>query len=228
MLALCIILAILALIALLLVLPLRIYLKYTAEQGFAYRVKYLFLTLADSAAVKKPKKAKKPSAQKRPAANKKKSDSRAVEKLLNFLGLEDISSKINIKRALNEKGLIETVRDVSAAVRELLSQIGGLVRKSVFKHFDLKIAVGDSDAADAAFHYGTVCAAVYPLLTLLDGTVKFEKRTVDIQCDFSQEQITAAFDGQLNYRPLHFVHFLLGLIRHNIKRTSKKKGTANE
>lgn len=228
MLALYIILAIFALIALLLALPLRIYLHYTPAQGFQYRVKYLFLTLSDSAKEKKPQKPKKPAAGTKPAAKKKESDSRTVEKLLGFLGLKDISSKINLKRAIDSKGLLATFRDVSAAVKELLSRIGGLVKKSVFKRFDLNITVGDSDAADAAIRYGTVCAAVYPLLTLLDGTMKFKKRNVDIRCDFAQENITAAFDGQLNYRPHHFVHFLFGLIWRYIKQNTQKRGTLNE
>lgn len=221
MLALYIILAVIALIVLLLALPLRIYLHYAPSQGFQYRVKYLFLTLADSTK-------EKTAAKKKPAAKKKQSDSRAVEKLLDFLGLKDISSKINLKRAIDSKGLLATFRDVSAAVKELLSRIGGLVKKSVFKHFDLNITVGDSDAADAAFRYGTVCSAVYPLLTLLDGTMKFKKRTVDIRCDFEQDTVTAAFDGQLNYRPHHFVRFLCGLIWRYIKQNIQKRGTANE
>ena len=60
MLALWIILGILALLALLLVLPLRIYLKYDTDGGLRYRVKYLFLTLADSEAPEKPKQAEQP------------------------------------------------------------------------------------------------------------------------------------------------------------------------
>lgn len=222
MLALYIILAIIALIVLLLALPLRIYLRYTPEQGFQFRVKYLFLTLADSTKEKKPKQPKKPSGKEKPVTQKKKSDGKATEKLLDLLGLKDISSKLNFKCALDNKGLIETFRGVSAAVRELFSRIGKLVRRSVFKRFDLKITVGDSDAADAAFRYGAVCAAVYPLLTLLDGTMKFKKRTVDIGCNFEQDDITAAFDGQLNYRPIHVVSFLFGLFGRYIKQSAKK------
>ena len=222
MLALYLILAIIALIVLLLALPLRIYLHYTPEAGFQFRVKYLFLTLADSTKEKKPKQPKKPSGKKKPAAQKKKSDGKATEKLLDLLGLKDVSSKLNLKRAIDNKGLIETIRGVFDAVRELLSRIGKLVKRSVFKRFDLKISVGDSDAADAAFHYGEVCAVVYPLLTLLDGTMTFKKRNVDIGCNFEQDNITAIFDGQLNYRPIHVVGFLFGLIGRYIKQPAGK------
>lgn len=226
MLALYIILGILALIVLLLALPLRIFLRYEPEPGFQYRVKYLFLTLADSAKEAKPKKPKPSSGAQAPA--KKKSGGKATEKLLDFLGLKDVSSAANFKRAVGSKGLAETVRGVFAAVRDLFSRIGGLIKKSVFKRFDLKITVGDSDAADAAIRYGEVCAAVYPLLTLLDGAMKFKKRTVDVRCDFEQEHTAASFDGQLNYRPIHIVGFLFGLIGRYIKQSVKKGGTANE
>ena len=221
MLALYIILGIFALIVLLLALPLRIYLHYAPAEGFQFRVKYLFLTVADSTKEKKPKPEKPASAQK-PAAKKKKSGGKATEKLLDFLGLKDVSSRINFRRAVDSKGLLETFRGVAAAVKDLFSRIGGLIRKAVFKRFDLRIAVGDSDAADAAFHYGAVCAAVYPLLTLLDGAMKFKKRTVDVRCDFEQESITAAFDGQLNYRPIHIVGFLFGLLGRYIRQSVKK------
>ena len=221
MLALYIILGILALIVLLLALPLRIYLRYAPEPGFQFRVKYLFLTLADSTK-EKPPKLEKPSGKKKPAAKKKKGGGKATETLLDFLGLKDVSSKLNFKRAVADKGLLGIVSDVTASIRDLFSRIGKLVKKSVFKRFDLRVTVGDSDAADAAMRYGTVCAAVYPLLTLLDGTMKFKKRTVDIACDFEQEDITAAFDGQLNYRPIHIVGFLLGLFGRYIKQSVRK------
>lgn len=221
MLALYIILGILALIVLLLALPLRIDLHYAQEDGFRFHVKYLFLTLADSTKEKKPKQ-EPPAEAKKPAAKKKKGGGKATEKLLDFLGLKDVSSKINLKRAIDSKGLLQTIRDVSAAVKDLFSRIGGLVKKSVFKRFDLKVTVGDSDAADAAFRYGEVCAVLYPLLTLLDGAMKFKKRNVDVRCDFEQEDITAAFDGQLNYRPIHIVGFLFGLFGRYIRQTAKK------
>lgn len=223
MLALYIILGIIALIVLLMVLPLRIYLHYAPADGFQFRAKYLFLTLFDSTKEKKPKKPKKkPSEPKKPAAKKKKGGRKVIELLFDFLGLKDVSSLLNFRRAVDSKGLIETVRGVAAAVKDIFSRIGRLARKSVFKRFDLQIVVGDSDAADAAFRYGSICAAVYPLLTMLDGVIKFKKRAVDIRCDFEQETITAVFDGQLNYRPIHFVGFLFGMIWRYIRQTVKK------
>lgn len=221
MLALWIILGILALLALLLVLPLRIYLKYDADGGLRYRVKYLFLTLADSEAPEKPEQPVKKAAE----AEKRRSGSGTAAKLLSFLGLEDVSSAANAKKALNEKGLAEMICGVFGAVKTLFSRISRLVCHGEFRRFDLRIVVGDTDCADAAMNYGELCAAVYPLLAFLESKLKFRRRNVDLRCDFSAESTEAVFDGQLNYRPVYLLEFLLGLVGQYLKQDKKKGRT---
>lgn len=221
MLALWIILGILALLALLLVLPLRIYLKYDADGGLRYRVKYLFLTLADSEAPEKPEQPVKKAAE----AEKKRSGSGMAAKLLSFLGLEDVSSAANAKKALNEKGLAEMIRGVFGAVKALFSRISRLVCHGEFRRFDLRIVVGDTDCADAAMNYGELCAAVYPLLAFLESKLKFRRRNIDLRCDFSAESTEAVFDGQLHYRPVYLLGFLLGLVGQYLKQDKKKGRT---
>lgn len=218
-----ILLGILFFFALLLALPLRIFLRYTEENGLQYRVKYAFLPLADS---EKPKKAEEVAAkkQKDTAEKPKKVSGGAVQSLLSFLGLEDISSAANAKRAIDEKGLLEVLHGVTEAVGSLLKRTGRLLRKGVFKRFDLRIVCGDGDPADAALRYGTLCAAVYPLLTLLDSAMKCKRRKVDIRCDFDAEGMQASFDGQLNYRPWHFVCFVCGLLWRYLQSKIRKEG----
>ena len=218
-----ILLGILFFFALLLALPLRIFLRYTEENGLQYRVKYAFLPLADS---EKPKKAEEVAAkkQKDTAEKPKKASGGAVQSLLSFLGLEDISSAANAKRAIDEKGLLAVLHGVTEAVGSLLKRTGRLLRKGVFKRFDLRIVCGDGDPADAALRYGTLCAAVYPLLTLLDSAMKCKRRKVDIRCDFDAEGMQASFDGQLNYRPWHFVCFVCGLLWCYLQSKIRKEG----
>ncbi len=209
-----------AFFALLLALPVRIFLQYTAENGLQYRVKYAFLTLTDSEAPEKPKKSDKGKKHKEPQA----SAGGAARSLLSFLGLGDISSAANAKKAISEKGLSEVLHGVTEAVASLSRRIGRLLKKGVFKKFELRIISGDGDPAEAALHYGTLCAAVYPLLTLLDSAMKFKRRTVDIRCDFDRSGTQADFDGQLNYRPWHFVCFACGLFWRYVTATLKKEG----
>ena len=225
--ALWIILGIVAFFALLLALPLRIFLSYTEEKGLQYRVKYAFFPLADS---EKPEKAEAtaPKKQKSRAEKPKKAAGGAAQSLLSFLGLEDISSAANAKRAIDEKGLLETLHGVTEAVGSLLRRTGRLLRKGVVKRFDLRIVCGDGDPAEAATQYGAVCAAVYPLVTLLDSAMKWKRRKIDIRCDFNAEGTHASFEGQVNYRPWHFVCFACGLLWRYIKRNTMKEGKPNE
>ena len=74
-----ILLGILFFFALLLALPLRIFLRYTEENGLQYRVKYAFLPLADS---EKPKKTEEVAAkkQKDTAEKPKKASGGAVQR----------------------------------------------------------------------------------------------------------------------------------------------------
>lgn len=223
--ALWIILGIVAFFALLLALPLRIFLSYSGEKGLQYRVKYAVFPLADS---EKPEKAATGQKQKPAAEQPKKASGGAAQSLLSFLGLEDISSAANAKRAIDEKGLLETLHGVTEAVGSLLRRTGRLLKKGVFKKFDLRIVCGDGDPADAAMRYGTICAAVYPLLTLLDSAMKLKRRKVDIRCDFDSDGIQASFQGQVNYRPWHFVCFICGLLWRYLKSKTMKEGSNNE
>lgn len=221
MIVLWIFLGLFALIFLLLSIPLRIYLRYDPEAELQYRVKYLFFTLADS---EKPPREPTQEAAPAPPKEKKKSKSSAASTLLSFLGFDEISTAARARQSISENGLVATIGSVFAAVQDLFGRIFGVVKKGVFRKFELEIVVGDSDAADAALSYGAVCAAVYPLLTLLEDTMKFKKRSVNIRCDFTREASTVRFDGQLNYRPRTFVAFLLGLFGRYLKQSLKKEG----
>lgn len=220
-----ILLGIFSFFALLLALPLRIFLSYSGEKGLEYRVKYAVFPLADS---KKPEKAETGQKQKAAAQQPKKTSGGAAQTLLSFLGLEDISSAANAKRAIDEKGLLEVLHGVTEAVGSLLKRTGRLLKKGVVKRFDLRIVCGDGDPADAAMRYGTVCAAVYPLLTLLGSAMKLKRRKVDIRCDFNNDGIQASFEGQINYRPWHFLCFACGLLWRYIKRNTIKEGKHDE
>lgn len=207
-------LGLIALIALLLVTPLRIFLRYDGGE-LSYRVKYGLIPIFSSEKPekerKKPKKAEKTS-----ESGEKKKKSGAVGALMQMLGLPQLRSAASAKTAVKEDGLLETIRAVLSAVRSLFRRIGRLLKKGVFRHFDLTIRVADSDPAEAALKYGQICAA-YPLLHLLENTLRFRRRKVEILCDDALSQTQIEFSAQLNYRLWHIVRFLCGLLGNYIK-----------
>lgn len=225
MIAVWILLGIAALLALALLLPLRTRLHFDAETGLHYRVYYAFVPLYDSdRPAPRPRKRPKtqPAKAGKPAKRKPRSDRGAVRSLLELLGLEDLRSIAAAKRALSEKGLLGLLSDLNAAVGSLLSATFGMLRKAVFRQFSLQIVVGDDDAADAAMRYGRVCAAVYPLLTLLDGTFRFRQRRVDLRCDFDAEETAVRLDALIHLRPWYLLCYLFRLIGNYLKRSAAK------
>lgn len=221
MIVLWILLALALLLALLLSLPLQIALRVTPEGGFSYRVKYAFLTLADSEAEKKEPTEKKPEGKRSPA---KQDGSGAKKVLLNFLGLGDLAGADEAKRAIREKGLLQTLQGISEAASSLLRRLLRLLSRGVFRRFTLRISVGGDDPADTALRYGTFCAALYPLLSLLGERMRFRRRRVEVLCDYDSAQTQVFFDALLTYRPWHILHLFCGLVRNYLK-TKKERPT---
>lgn len=219
-------LGIFALIGVILALPLQIFLSYSPESSFQFKLKFAWIPLVDSTkeTPDKPKKQEQDTSDSKTDKNKKKNEkeksgSSAGSSILNFLGLGDIASIANAREAFDQKGLLQMLGDLATAVGKIFARIGKLLSRGVFRHFDLQILVGDEDAADAAITYGRLCSIIYPTITLLDSAMKFRNRAVDIRCDFEEESTVVRFDGQLNFRPWHFVLFLGGLVINYLKRS---------
>ena len=228
MIVLYIFLGIIAFFVILLSLPMGICIHYSPEDEFQFKLKFAGFTLVDSSKEqpdkppKEPKEKKKdPSKEDKKKEEKKKKNGGGAASLLKFLGMEDIAGIANAKRALDEKGLVQMLSDLAAAVGAIFARIGQLLGKGVFKHFTLRVVVGDADAADAAITYGRICGIIYPTITMLDSAMTFRRRTVDLRCDFEEEKNIIRFDGELIYRPRNFVAFLWGLFVNYLKRSIK-------
>lgn len=219
MLALWIILGIVALLGLLLLLPLQIVLRYDPENGFFYRVRLLFVPLVRSGRQKEPKEEKKPAAPKKeqPVEQKKS----AVPDLLAFLGLGEINTKERAKAAIAERGLTAVLGDVLAAIQTLLARTGKCLGSGVFQRFFLTVTIGGDDAADAAISYGTACAAVYSLVTLLEQSMTVRRRRVNVAIDYLQESSRVSLDLALRYRVWHLLRYACFLLGNYLKKERK-------
>ncbi|MBR4308028.1 MAG: DUF2953 domain-containing protein [Oscillospiraceae bacterium] len=233
MIVLYIFLGILAFLGLVLFLPLHIHLHYSEEAGFRFCLKFAWIPLVDSSKEKKPSAPKHQEQQEKPKEEKekkkdkkkdkktKKKGSPVVSALFGFLGLEDIASVANMKRALDNKGLCTMLSDLGVAVGKIFQRIGRLLGRGVFHQFTLRVIVGDEDAADCAMNYGRICGLIYPTITMLDSAFTYRRRTVDLRCDFNAEKTEIFYEGLLRYRPWDFICFLGGLIINYLKRSVK-------
>ena len=173
MLALWILLGLCAFLALLLLLPLHIYLAFTPEAGFSFYARYAFLTI-------------------RPDSEP---NEKLIEQVFTLLGLRDVSSTANARSAVSAKGVAATLCELGAVLRTLLGRVFWLLHRGTFRRFSLHIAVGAGDPADAALDYGMVCAALYPVLGLLQSAIRFRRPDVAVTSNFPQNSRFAPFSS---------------------------------
>lgn len=149
-------------ILLILLIPIRMKLKYQNELLLSLYIGFVKLRLIP-AKPKKPKKEK----------SKKKTDEKPKE----------TEKKKNI---IKEKGISWLVNLIKK-----LAQLAGGVLKDFFKHIIIRklmlsIVVAEEDAAKTAVNYGYYCSAVYPAVGIIVKTAKCKKYGVDIKPDFDE------------------------------------------
>ena len=202
MIAVWILLGLIALITLLLMLPVRVFVVYSPERGLVYYAKYLFLKIE---AAEEP-------------------NEKLIQQIFSILGLSDVRNLTAVRRAVDIKGVSTTFGELFSVIRMLLGRVGWLLKRSCFHHFDLRIVAGDSDCADVALGYGTICAVVFPLVGLLERAVRFRRKNVAVLCDYNAETTSVTLDLQLNVRLGLVLRALLHVIRENVKRTLEREG----
>lgn len=202
-------------LGLLLLLPLKLAVRYDAESGLSLRLMLIFIPLADTDRVVPPEKKPASASEKQPAPKKKKSGG-AVQTMLSLLGLGEVNSDTKFKNAVAERGLPAVLATIAAVVRRFLSHTLRCLGAGVFRRFDLRVVIGEEDAADAAMQYGLACAAVYPLVSLLEQSMTLRHRSVSVEMgDDPQTAVTA--DILLVYRVWHFVRYGFFLLNNYLK-----------
>ena len=186
------IIAAIVIAALLLILCIPICIEALYTKGNSYlKVKWLFITLFDSNAPKKPKKKKKKKKklQENPAAQQGKKKKK----------------KGAFFESFKDKGIVGTIdfiKDTFEIVFGLLGDVSKFARLSRFK---VKLKVSSSNAAKTAVLYGSICSAVYPACSLILNKIRHNKKKtkVNVSPDFSE-------GGASEYKAE--IHFLLPVI----------------
>ena len=218
-----IILALLLLIAFALCLPVRFCVKY--NDSFALTLKYLFISIPLT-----PREGKKKD--KKKDKNKKNTDKKAIQKKVDEkstsakkqeVSKDTQSSKGKKKKQEEEKPtLLKQIKDLYkqngldgliTVIKELSNILTGTL-KNIFKRiklrkFDLNISVSQDNAADTAIKYGYVCSAVYPAVSLILNSVKFNDYSVDIAPNFDKKKSEINLYAEISIIPWFGVIYLL-------------------
>ena len=142
--------------------------------SFSARIRYGGIKVLDTSKVKKPKKEKPKKKEKKKPKSDKKAKSESPKKE-NF-----------ITRIFKEKGKIGGVKFCFAVLKAALSKTVWLIKKISIEKMFLDITVSSEEAAATAVTYGTVCAAVYPVIAVIKENTKIGVSEVNISTDFDK------------------------------------------
>lgn len=158
-----ILLGLILIVALLMLIPIRIYVSYYEE--FKCRLYVGFVKLQIYPPKPKKEKPKKKSKKAEPKKEEPKKEKQSLVK---------------------EKGIVFVLELVKK-----IADLATTVLKDFFKHIlikklELSIKIAGSDAADTAIKYGKCCSAVYPAVSIIASTMNCPKYGVDILPDFNE------------------------------------------
>ena len=203
--------ALAALIAVILLLPVKIILKNDDENQFILRFRFLFMTFGD-------------------AGDKKKSntDNPIVNALLSATGFDRLQTK-TVEKNIRNDGLKKTVSESYAMLSGLLREAVTLLKRCTVSRLHIKIRSSGGDADQIAIRYGQYCAATYSLLNILRNFIKIRKRgcNIDIGCNFLEKEPVFRYEVVLSFRTgrvlAGFWRIALGQIKRMAAQTTQQQ-----
>ncbi len=199
MIALYILAGLLFLIALILLLPVSVCLKYDGD--FAFKVKFAGIKIFEPK--DKPKKSK---TEAKPAKEAKENQ-----------------FKTTFDRLKDKKGFIGAIKEIFAFLKDCLTHLGFFIKTMRFKKVYLDLNVVGSDAATTAIQYGQVCSVAYPTLSFFQSkaTVKYNK--IYIKSNIEGKTSSFSFSAAVN---LQIIFLIISGFR--INKEYKKFSIRNE
>lgn len=174
MIALYILGGLLLIIAVALLLPVGVDLKY--DEDFSFKVRLAGITAY------KPKQKEIKESKDKPQGTAKK----------------DIQLKTSFQKLKGKYGFTGAVKEIFAFLHSCLKHLGGLLKTVKFRKVKLNLTVAASDAAKTAIQYGEVCSAVYPVLSYLDSIANIRYKEINVKSDFCSTK--GSFNFSLNVR----------------------------
>ena len=104
-------------------------------------------------------------------------------------------------------------------IKGLIDRVLWILKYCRVRPLDLTIKIGSGDAAAIATEYGAVCATVYPLLSLLDDTMKIKSHHIDIGCDFVSGDDTFYINTKIYIPITRVVQALFHIVVTNVRAT---------
>ena len=188
MIPLIIVLSVLAFIVLLLLIPISVHIKYDGD--FFVKLKIAGI----KALGLEPKEdINNPSPDTESDKKAKKQTEKAFEKLK------------------KKHGFAGAVKEIFVFLKAVLERLKRSFKHIAIRRICLDIKVASGDAAATAIEYGAVCAAVYPVLTLLDSIANVKMKSINVMADFNSDKSDFGFSVIIRARILFLIIMAFGV-----------------
>lgn len=138
-----------------------------------------------------------------------------------------------LKKIIRQTGLKGFLNLIYELLKIVLSGGNRLVRRIKLTDADIYICSTDDNAADAAYGYGKLCAAVYPAVSAIYSFFRCKKGKVTVDVDYDAEDTVIKAYASLRITSLFALAIVIKMIFGALPRIIKvlktvKKGNKNE
>lgn len=190
--------AIAALIAVILLLPVRVIIKYGDDGEVKLLYRFLGKTFGES-----------------PDPN-----NIIVKSAKKITGISKIDSIGTVKGSIDDMGVSATAGQIVDILMSLLGRVVWILKYCVAERLHIKAVCAGDDAAEAAMEYGAVCAVVYPLVGYFETVMRVRESgfDVDVTCDFESADTVFELDTVLRVRVFYVIRALFHIIKRNVEK----------
>lgn len=236
-----IILIVLVFLGVLLIVPVRLCVKYGEELELT--VKYLFFKIPidleqdeekllrkeekeEKKQLRKVKKKEKKNRRKSNAANEELSSKKTASTAQKTTEQELEKKENNILqklKALKKKKGLEGVTELLKEIARLVSDLNSsIIKHIIIQKFDMNIVVAFEDAGDTAVKYGYACAGIYPAVAVILKVFRYKDYNISITPDFSKKKTETALDAEITTLTWFIVVGLVQILIRYLKLKTKK------
>lgn len=191
--------ALAVIIAVILILPVRVIIKYGDDGEVKLLYRFLGRTFGEN-------------------PNPNSIIVKGAKKITGISKIEDIGT---VKGSVEDMGISATAGQIADIVISLFGRVLWILKYCVAERLHIKAVCAGDDAADAAMEYGAVCAVVYPLVGYFETVMRVKKSgyDIDVSCDFLSNDTVFELDTLFRVR----VFYVLGALFHIIKRNAERQ-----
>ena len=183
-----IVLSVLAFIVLLLLIPISVHIEYDGD--FFVKLKIAGIKAFEA----EPKEEiKEPSPDTESDKKAKKQTEKAFDKLK------------------KKHGFAGAVKEIFVFLKAVLERLKRSFKHIAVRRLCLDIKVASGDAAATAIEYGAVCAAVYPVLTFIDGIANVKMKSINVTADFNSDKSDFRFSVIIRAKILFLIIMAFGV-----------------